>query len=250
MLIIWQSCSVVSANKTEWVEWAVVNTRVITTLGYDLQPAFYVVCDLRNEPCFLFMLHRKMTRLKIWNLLPFVTLSEYTDPACATFVTRSECCFVSLTWKNINLSMSSGISQNTNCLEPVALMPQTSVIHLLVEWRWWIYTREELNLSVVLTWGTSRPEVSLQADGTDDSVSFPHVWRNISFLPGDAASGTARVGVIAVANYNITLEINWWEVAQEPEGVKFESSIVFKWWVGHHSVVFIAAATELTDVLK
>lgn len=156
--------------------------------------------------------------------------------------------------RSVSLKRASGTSRNTNRLEPVALMPQTAVIHLLVEWRWWIYTKEELNqildLSVVLTWVTSRPEVSFEADGTDDSVSFPDVWRNVSFLPGDAASGTAGVGVVAVTNHNIALEINWWEVLQEPEGVKFESSVVFKWWVGHHSVIFIAAATECTDMLK
>lgn len=54
----------------------------------------------------------------------------------------------------------------------------------------------------------SSPEISFEADGPHYSVSFPCVWRDGSSVPGDAASGTARVGVVAVTDHNVTLQIN------------------------------------------
>lgn len=54
----------------------------------------------------------------------------------------------------------------------------------------------------------SSPEISFQADGPHHSVGFPRVGRGGSFLPGDAAPGTAGVGAVAVTDHNVTLQIN------------------------------------------
>lgn len=62
--------------------------------------------------------------------------------------------------------------------------------------------------------------------------------------------GAAGVGGVGVTNQNVTLEINGCKTLQELEGIKFESCMVFYWWVGYHSVIFIAAVTEFTHLLK